>query len=308
MPNIFQTLRSTVSKRRPADGARKPGELFVNIADRMLGFINDAGKARDLISIPFHSPLGTYDVGDVVFQAGRIYVCKTAIAAAKAFDAADWVVYGSADFLMLAGGDMTGPLKLAAATPTDARHAVSKGYVDGAIGRVKLYDAAVVASPFVDIVWTQTDFFAIEFHVMGVTPNKAGPNVDLLMRIKDGAAFKEGTQDYSTMLHSGWAPTGVGAGEFIKSGWMLGGGGTHANLYGTTVHAWLYPPPPGILNAEAHILGKSFAAQAAAPGRRINDFGGVAGAPGGLTGVRLIWDDGAAFQGKGRIVAYGLRA
>jgi hypothetical protein len=303
MPNIFQTLRSTVSKRRPADGARKPGELFVNIADRMLGFINDAGKARDLISIPFHSPLGTYDVGDVVFQAGRIYVCKTAIAAAKAFDVADWAVYGSADFLMLAGGDMTGPLKLVAAAPTDARHAASKGYVDGAIGRVKLYDAAVAASPYIDIEWTDPSIYAVELHVIGVVSSKATVNADLFMRGKRNGAFAEGAQDYVNLVHSGWAPTGMGAGQFINSGWFLSASGFNPLNIPVVAHTMVYL---GGAQAETHMITQSL--QADHPmGRRVNNIAGTLMGPGAVTALRLIWNDGATFQPFGRIVALGLK-
>jgi hypothetical protein len=115
MPNVFQILRSAVSKRRPSDASRKAGELFVNFADRTLGVVDEQRKPMDLTAVPFHSPAATYVVGDLVRQGSAIYRCTTAVAVAAPFDPANWAEITTdpavlAGMLPLSGGTMTGPL------------------------------------------------------------------------------------------------------------------------------------------------------------------------------------------------------
>lgn len=118
MANFFQMLRSSVSKRRPPGNTRKTGELYVNLADRQLGYINAARQPVDLIAVPFHSETAAYVVGDLVRHGSSIYRCATDIATGKAFDAADWAEITAnpqaldARYVNLDGDTMTGALRV----------------------------------------------------------------------------------------------------------------------------------------------------------------------------------------------------
>lgn len=46
--NVVRVLRSSVAARRPASGERLPGELYVNFADQILGYIDANGDPVDL--------------------------------------------------------------------------------------------------------------------------------------------------------------------------------------------------------------------------------------------------------------------
>ena len=66
---IMQALRSAVAGFRPAAGTRQPGELFVNMADRVLSFIDDAGNSVDLNSVTYGViPPNNPDIGHVKYQ------------------------------------------------------------------------------------------------------------------------------------------------------------------------------------------------------------------------------------------------
>lgn len=120
MPNVLQILRSAIMRKRPAAGALKPGELYINMADRMLGYGASNGNPVDVIAIPFYSPETTYSPGDLVRNGGDIARCVTAVAAPEAFDPAKWTLITHAlssldgHYVPVTGAIMQGPLQLAA--------------------------------------------------------------------------------------------------------------------------------------------------------------------------------------------------
>ena len=89
MTSKIQTLRSSVKGRRPAANTREPGELYINMSDHQIGYINAAKDPQDLVGVRLFSAAADYAIGDVVFHTGQLYRANKAITA-KAFDTADW--------------------------------------------------------------------------------------------------------------------------------------------------------------------------------------------------------------------------
>jgi len=108
-----QSIRSQTKAVRPAAGSRQPGELYVNFADRQIGFIDQAKAAKDLVAIRYFSPTTDYASGDFVIQAGELYQAKASVAAG-AFVAAQWdAVINAADLAAALGttsGDLAGQI------------------------------------------------------------------------------------------------------------------------------------------------------------------------------------------------------
>ena len=110
MASKIQTYRSSVTRRRPADSSapaaqqRETGELYLNMADLQLGFINANKDPQDLLVITKHSATADYKKNELVVFTdptnsspqlkGRIYRCKADISA-KAFSINDWVEAGA---------------------------------------------------------------------------------------------------------------------------------------------------------------------------------------------------------------------
>jgi hypothetical protein len=119
MASIFQTLRSAVSKRRPADGTRKAGELFINMADRQIGYIDDQQKAQDLLPVTTFSAAATYAINDIVAKDGLLYQAKADIAAPGPWDAAAWkkITPTPTDYVHRGGDTMGGALAIKADAP-----------------------------------------------------------------------------------------------------------------------------------------------------------------------------------------------
>jgi microcystin-dependent protein len=90
MRTRYQNLRSSTALARPAAGSGLPGQFWVNMADQVVGWFDDAGAP---VALPFVKP--------------------PALAA----------------YLPLAGGTMTGALVLAGA-PTQALNPATKAYAD----------------------------------------------------------------------------------------------------------------------------------------------------------------------------------
>jgi hypothetical protein len=80
-------LRSNVANQRPVN--RSPGELYVNQADNMIGFIDSTGAAQDLLVITAFSATANYSAGAFIVNGGQLLRAKAAIAAG-AFDATQW--------------------------------------------------------------------------------------------------------------------------------------------------------------------------------------------------------------------------
>lgn len=116
-----QIFRSNVAGNRPTVGARQPGELYVNWPELQLGTINAAQAPLDLLAIRFFSSTSTYAAGDMVRQAGQLYIANGAITAG-AFNATQWNKVAlisdlTAGYLPLVGGTLTGNLNI---TPSAA--------------------------------------------------------------------------------------------------------------------------------------------------------------------------------------------
>jgi hypothetical protein len=87
--NRVQTLRSSTKSQRPTTGSREVGELYVNFADRMIGMIDAAKVAQDLVAVPFFSSTSDYTTGEYVFYNDRLYRAKAGVTA-SAFNASQW--------------------------------------------------------------------------------------------------------------------------------------------------------------------------------------------------------------------------
>ena len=158
MTNRVQTQHSSSTGVRPT--GRKPGELYVNLADMQYGVIDPTGTPKDLGAIRLFSTTANYAIGDFVVQGGVLYYAKVAVTA-SAFDSTEWTIIGGvghdigSGYLPLAGGTLTGDLhgvnaylssgvvvgpSLALGSdgsitglvaPVVASGAANKGYVDG---------------------------------------------------------------------------------------------------------------------------------------------------------------------------------
>ena len=121
-----QSIRSQTKAVRPAAGSRQPGELYVNFADRQIGFIDQAKTAKDLVAIRYFSPTTDYAAGDFVIQAGELYQAKAGVAAG-AFVAAQWdAVINAADLAAALGttsGNLSGQIGIKNWAQADAYQA-----------------------------------------------------------------------------------------------------------------------------------------------------------------------------------------
>ena len=84
-----QILRSSTAGQIPAAGSRAPGELWVTFPDNQLGVIDTSRNAQKLLAVRYFSALASYVIGDVVVQAGELYIAKSSIASG-AFNASQW--------------------------------------------------------------------------------------------------------------------------------------------------------------------------------------------------------------------------
>ena len=149
MTNRVQTQHSSSTGVRPT--GRKPGELYVNLADMQYGVIDPTGTPRDLGGVRLFSANANYAIGDFVVQGGVLYYAKVAVTA-SAFDSTEWTIVGGVGhdiglgYLPLAGGTLTGNLLGTTAifsgalvagsatvgqAPVAALDVATKQYVDG---------------------------------------------------------------------------------------------------------------------------------------------------------------------------------
>ena len=162
MPNPMQILKSNVAGARPPAGTR-PGELYVNFADGILGYVDDAGNNIDYemggVTVS-DTPPAAPDNGELWFDSnsGQLFVSYNDGSSQQWVIAvnsggggggsggigeapqdgtpysrqdADWVPATSGSggaYLPLAGGDLTGPVTGPDATFTEAH------FGDGVVG------------------------------------------------------------------------------------------------------------------------------------------------------------------------------
>ena len=95
MSNKMKVLRSTVPAKRPA--GREFGELWVNHADKVMGYIDSSGNPVVPFALPSDIVIRKFDAtkayaaGDLVLGTdGRLYMAAAALAAG-AWNAANWV-------------------------------------------------------------------------------------------------------------------------------------------------------------------------------------------------------------------------
>lgn len=121
MASVMQMLRSVVARSRPT--GRKAGELYINMADRQVGVVDDAANPRDLMAIPFYSDDSNYITGSLVAHDHAIWRAKQDVAGGT-FNPAAWEQAAAdlpaldAKFLPASGGHMTKALR---ATTVQAR-------------------------------------------------------------------------------------------------------------------------------------------------------------------------------------------
>lgn len=133
MTSRIQAQRYTATATRPGNGARPPGEFWLNFPDLRLGMIDPAKAAIDILPIRVYAPTASYAAGDYAVNAGQLQRALTALAP-KPYAVTDWdpILARSAlngTYLALAGGTMSGQLSLAA-DPTATMQAVTKRYAD----------------------------------------------------------------------------------------------------------------------------------------------------------------------------------
>jgi len=92
-PSRIQTLRSSTRNLRPASGTREPGELYVNFADRQIGYVDGGKVPVDVVAVRFFVTSTQYAVGDLVAQSGTVYRCVT-VTGPGAFNPLHWLPVG----------------------------------------------------------------------------------------------------------------------------------------------------------------------------------------------------------------------
>lgn len=70
---IIRPLRSDEPGKRPTPNAENEGELFLNRADKQIGFRDPDGKPVDLVAVRAFSKYSAYKAGDLVSYNGNIY-------------------------------------------------------------------------------------------------------------------------------------------------------------------------------------------------------------------------------------------
>jgi hypothetical protein len=85
----IQQQRFHATGERPAPGAQRPGQLFVNLPDLMIGATGTDGTPLDLLPVRTFSPAAAYAPGAFVALAGGIYRALQATGPG-AFTAAHW--------------------------------------------------------------------------------------------------------------------------------------------------------------------------------------------------------------------------
>ena len=90
-----QSLRSPTPNLMPPAGARSPGELWVNFADKQIGVIDNAQNPQPFVGVRFYSTQTNYAVGDHIVYQGAMYRCVTANPPG-AFNPAQWTLAGGA--------------------------------------------------------------------------------------------------------------------------------------------------------------------------------------------------------------------
>lgn len=89
MPSRIQIRRSLTSGNRPASASLAPGALYVNIPDRVIGFMDDVGDPVDLTSVANFSEDADYDAGAFVVHSGQLLRAIGSITAGS-FTATEW--------------------------------------------------------------------------------------------------------------------------------------------------------------------------------------------------------------------------
>ena len=82
MTSRVQTLRSSVAGHRPAASSREPGELFVNFADRQLGFVDTSKSPVDLLPVRIFKIGACYKANEMATYDGVMYRAANDMAAA----------------------------------------------------------------------------------------------------------------------------------------------------------------------------------------------------------------------------------
>lgn len=133
MRTRYQNLRSSTALARPAPSSGLPGQFYVNMADRVIGFFNDAGQPIGLGYLPL---IGGSLTGFLTLHANPT---ANLHAATKGYvdaglagldtDLSNDLAAAIATRLPLVGGQMQGQIK-SVGPPVASEDLGSKGYID----------------------------------------------------------------------------------------------------------------------------------------------------------------------------------
>lgn len=158
-----QISKSNVAGARPAPGTRKPGEMFVNFADKQLSTIKLDATILDLLSIPFHSSTASYVVGDLVVFNDQIYQATTP-STAVTFTASMWKTVGADAAIISTSAPSVTPLNVGTFWWNPTTGLLSILYLNGAVKEWRsvsvppvLISDTAPASPFVGQLWWESD-------------------------------------------------------------------------------------------------------------------------------------------------------
>lgn len=93
MTNRVQTNRSFATGVVPAAGARKPGELYANLADMQFGVIDAGQTPRNMLAVTFFNTTAGYAAGAFVVTTGKLYVSNGPVTPGP-FNPAQWTKIG----------------------------------------------------------------------------------------------------------------------------------------------------------------------------------------------------------------------
>ena len=90
MANKIRPKRSSVAGHRPLSDVSDAGELYINIADKQIGFHDDQGHPVDVVAVRRFDGAADYTAGDLVVHKGKIYKALVNINQPGFFNSARW--------------------------------------------------------------------------------------------------------------------------------------------------------------------------------------------------------------------------
>lgn len=145
MRSRVQTLRSSITRQRPAD--LDPGILYTNFADQQIGVMDAAGDPMDLVAVRFFRTTAEYIVGEMVHHNGNIYKCLTPTGPG-AFTAAHWVSISEPTEAPIDGSIYGRSSSAWVQTVTKATYDANKAATDASIANLGVVKAPLASPAF----------------------------------------------------------------------------------------------------------------------------------------------------------------